>query len=120
MKIRGIREGMRLNERIIPVVIFFIAFLVSVYSAASIPSAMWRSDGWIMGFVGFGILTSLSALLLAYWFYIDYNANQETIELLEKRLHEIGAYMETKKREERGHTFFDEKSRELFKKEKES
>lgn len=108
-----------MNERIFPVVIFFIAFLVSLYAGASIPP-VWRSDGWMMGIVGFGVLTSLSALLLAYWFYSDYKENQQNFEFLQEKLRKIEAYLETKKPEEQEHTFFDETSRALFKKEKES
>jgi hypothetical protein len=38
---------------------------------------------------------------------------------LQEKIRKLEDYLETKKREERGHTFFEEKSRELFKKEKE-
>jgi hypothetical protein len=66
-----------MNKGIIPVIIFFITFLVSLYSATKVPEVTWLSDSWIAGSVVFGILQSFAAFLLACFVYSDYNANQE-------------------------------------------
>ena len=80
-KSRKQSAGMCLNQRILPVVFFLFTFLISLCSLTMLPRNAWLSGWWWTQFlsfyvVGFGILTSVAGLLLAYFFYSDHDANQ--------------------------------------------
>jgi len=73
-----------MNERIIPVVILAIAFLLSVGSLLSIPQDIWNLlPSYTWAILAFNLLVALSTVLVAYWVYDDYERIEQTYKTID-------------------------------------